>query len=430
MASKIERVLVLDDNDAQNLFWEVLLPEFEFKVFKSRAGAEGLEIVENENIQLVIVAWELGSMSGALFVQKVRNTRKRKRLPCLIYSKRMSPEDVAISKEIGIENILSVPLNKDLARKNIKQIIEAQQSLGPIETKLRAMEDCLAERRPTEVLKIASPELERKGPHLPRYKTILADTFVMIGQFDKAEKIIKEAIELDPSYLPAKYVQARCYTMQAKHDEAIAILDSLTKSSPKNLQNLLNLGNAYVEADRVNEAKEVVSKFKDLDPGATEIKDTEGKIALKEGDLPLAAQLLAETDNGDEIARFYNSLGISYIAKGDFEKGIETYLNAVKILADKAKLHLLFFNLGMAYRKKSDFNNSFHYLCESYIAEPGFEKSYNAIARAVGEFKDQSMDLPLSKIGLVKATRKKYLEDHPEVAEKIREKLEKVKGKT
>lgn len=424
VSAPIERVLVLDDNDGQALFWEMLLPEFKFTVFKSRAGAEGLDLVERENIQMIIFAWELSNMPGTLFIQKARSSRKRKRMPCLIYSKRMSPEDVAIAKEVGVENILPMPLNKESARTMIQQIIEREMNLSPTEVKLRKMEDCLAAGHPTDVLKMVGSEVTKKGPHLPRYKTIMAETFLVMGQFEKAEKMLREALELDPNYLQAKYLQARCFTAQGKHDQAIAILDAASNSSPKNIQSMVNLGSAYVEADDLEGAKKAISRIKDLDPGSEETKDVEGKIALKEGNVSLAAELFATTQNGDDIARFYNSLGISLIAKTQYDKGIETYQSAIKVLNTRAKVHLLLFNLGLAYRKKSDADNSFQSLCESYLQEPSFEKAYNAIARAVGEFKKENKPLPIEKIRLVKEARKKYVDSNPRIAEKLRKKME------
>ena len=424
MANQIERLLVLEDNDAQTLFWEMLIPEFNIQVFKSRAGAEALEIVEKENIQMVVVAWELKSMPGTAFVQKARATRKRRRMPFLIYSSRMTAEDVSFAKDLGLDNLLPLPLDKTAARAMLQGIIERESAISPMEIKLRKMEDCLAEGRPSDVLKLVGPDVSKKGSHQPRYKTIIGETFLLCGQMEKAEKAIKEALELDPDYLPAKYLLARYYTIAGKHDDAIAMLDHMSNSNPKNMQTLVNLGSAYISADRVDEAKETVAKAKNLDLDTQDIKDVEGKIAVKEGNLSLAAQLFSETENGDEVARFYNSLAISLVAKGNFDKGIETYQSAIKILGNKAKLYLLFFNLALAYRKHGDHAQSLTYLCECYIADPGFERAYAAIARAVAEFKVEKKELPMSQITLVKDTRRRYFEENPKAAEKIKARLE------
>ena len=146
---------------------------------------------------------------------------------------------------------------------------------------------------------------------------------------------------------------------------------------------------------------------------------------MKEGNIGLAAQLLSETQNGDEIARFYNSMGISMVAKGDFDSGIETYQSAIKILSSKTKLHLLFFNLALAYRKKGDTKNEAAYFCESYVTEPSFEKAYASIARVVQEAKSKGVTLNTESLNAASVRRKTFLIENPKAAEKIKERLEK-----
>jgi len=109
--------------------------------------------------------------------------------------------------------------------------------------------------------------------------------------------------------------------------------------------------------------------------------------ALKEATFSCGVQLIAETENGNELARVFNNLAISQVAKGDFDKGIVTYNNAMRMLADKARLYLLQYNLGLAYRKKGALDKSLKELAASYTSEPSFEKAYVAIARVVQELK-------------------------------------------
>jgi tetratricopeptide (TPR) repeat protein len=321
--------------------------------------------------------------------------------------------------------VISLPFDRAKVKETLQFIMDAEAKPNPIESKLRVMEECLAEGRPTEALKMFGPDLSKKGPHLPRYKTAVAETFLQIGNIEKAQKSIAEALEIDPVFLPALYLKARIYTITGKHDEAIDVLKTVSEKSPKNIQSLLNLGSAYISGDKIEEAQKTVDAISLLDPDNKDVNDNKGKIALKKGDLSLAAQLLSETQNGDEIARFYNSLGISMVAKGDFDKGIETYQSAIKILSNKAKTHLLFFNLALAYRKKGDTSNELGYFCESYVAEPSFEKAYASIARALQEAKSKGLTVNKQQIQAAAERRANFLKENPAIAEKVAEKMQK-----
>jgi tetratricopeptide (TPR) repeat protein len=427
LATLIDKVIVIDESDANVLFWEMLLPDLKLQVFKARAGAEALEIIEKESIPMAIVAWELTSMPGTILMQKARESRKRRRMPFLIYSKRMTDEDVALARELGSESIISLPFDKEKVKETLQKIITEESNPNPIEVKLRKMEECLAEGKPTEVLKMIGPDVSKKGPHIPRYKTIVAETFFQIGNLDKAFKAVKEALEQDGAYRPAHFLMGRLYTASGKHDEAIEVVKSFSEKSPKNIQALLQLGSAYISADKLDDAKKTVEQVMVLDRENQAVNDNKGKIALKEGNIALAAQLLSETQNGDEIARFYNSIGISMVAKGDFDKGIDTYHSALKILSSKTKVHLLYFNLAIAYRKKGDKANELNFFCESYTSEPSFEKAYASIARALQEARAKGIQPNQQQLKTAAEKRSAYLLENPGVAEKIKEKLEKAK---
>ncbi|MEI6398217.1 MAG: hypothetical protein WCO71_05555, partial [Pseudomonadota bacterium] len=62
MANLIEKVIIVDESDGNVLFWEMLLTDLKLTIFKARTGAKALEVIEKEDIQLAIVAWELSSI--------------------------------------------------------------------------------------------------------------------------------------------------------------------------------------------------------------------------------------------------------------------------------------------------------------------------------------------------------------------------------
>jgi tetratricopeptide (TPR) repeat protein len=169
--------------------------------------------------------------------------------------------------------------------------------------------------------------------------------------------------------------------------------------SPKNITTLLSLGGAYVDADRHQEAQSVFQTVSALDPDSQDLKDARGKLAFKEGDVPLAAQLLAETQNGDAIARYFNNLAIALAHGGKFDKAIETYENAIKLLVTKARLSSLHYNLGLACAKKGDLARAFRELATSYKGDPTFEKAYVALARVSKQMKEagQTYDAALAR---------------------------------
>ena len=112
----IERVLILDDNTKNSLFFEMILKDIGVKdIFTSPTGDDALQLANQKHVQFVICAWELSGMPGTVFVQKL-DQKKRMFVPCIIYSKRMEEDDVTLTKELGFQNILAMPFERNRQR--------------------------------------------------------------------------------------------------------------------------------------------------------------------------------------------------------------------------------------------------------------------------------------------------------------------------
>jgi tetratricopeptide (TPR) repeat protein len=406
--ANVDRYLILDEVEANILFFQVLLEELgKSHIHTATNGSEAEQIVSRENIQFVITAWEMDVMPGTVFIQRVRRA-KRKNLPCLIFSKKMNEQEIRLTKELGIKNILGMPFQREDAKQLILSMIEDEEKVSTFEKKIRKIESLIQENRPAEALKLVDASVTKKSPERPRVKTAVANIWLLIQQYKKSENSILEALTENPDYAPAKHLLARLYSITNRKDEAIKVLEEMAEKSPKNISTLLSLGSAYVNADQHDKAKGVFAKVEAIDADNKDLKDEQGLLAFKEGNFDLAAKFLAETDNGDELARHFNNLAIAYTTTSDFTRAIATYRTAIKLLSDKAKLHLLHYNLGLALRKDKQLEASFEELCKSYIIDPSYEKAYAGLARVAKEMKQQGVNLDIELVASVKEARGQF----------------------
>ncbi len=412
--ANIDRFIIVDETEANILFFQVLLEELgKSLIYTATNGPEGEQVVKRENIQFVVCAWEMDIMSGTVFVQKVKKA-KRKNIPCLIFTKRMSEQEVKLTKELGIKNILGMPFDREEAKNLIRQMIEQEENISPLEKKVRKIESLIQENKPAEALKLIDASVTKKSPFRPRVKTNVGHIWLLIKQYKKSEVALEEALKEDPDYAPAKHLLARLYSETDRKNEAIKVLEDMAENSPNNITTLLNLGSAYVTAERHQDARDTFNKVEKIDSDNAELKDERGKLAFKEGDFDLAAKFLAETENGDELARHFNNMAIAYTQVGDYQKAVETYRNAIKLLSDRAKIHLLHYNLGLGLRKNGNLTEAFEELCKSYLSDPSFEKAYASLARVAKEMKAKKLDIDGNFVKKVKEARQAYKEENPE----------------
>ena len=322
-------------------------------------------------------------------------------------SKRMTDEDVTLTKELGFQDVLGMPFDKEKARETILRIIESEEHVTSEEKKLRKIEALIGEGDLKEALKLFDNKLT-SGKNKSRALIALAEIWLQTKNFEKAEQVLGEILDEEPDCTNALRLKAKLYSLTNRHDEAIVALEMMIQKSPKNIKSLLCLGSVYVDANQLDKAKGVFDKVEKIDSENSQLNDEKGKMAFKEGDIPLAAQLLAETEAGEELARHFNNLAIAKVASEQFDEGIQTYKNAIQLLSDKAKLHQLHYNLGLAWKKKGDMEQGFILLCQSYLIDPSFEKAYIALARVSKELKAEGKKLDAKLVNKVKIARQKY----------------------
>lgn len=403
----IERALVLDKNDANQLVFDVVLPTIGIKdIVKARVPAEALKLIEEKEIHLLVTAWELDGMTGAAFVQRLHAVPKRRRIPVVICSKDLSGESAKLLKDLGIETFFAMPLSKDKVTPAVRALVEYERQLSPQETHLRAIEDLVADNRVDDAMAMAGPELSVKGPLYVRAQTLLGELFLLKGDRERAEQCLRAALGDKPDHVPAVYMLSRCLSAQGKHAEAIETLKALAGVSPLNVLTLTNLGAAYTNASRMQEAKQVLESACEIDPDSQSVKDERGKIALKEGDRETAMQLLGTTQNPGEIARYLNSMGVAASLAGQFDEAVATYRDALRLLSDKTHTHVIEYNMGLAFKKKGDLASALRVMGRSYLACPSFEKSLAGFVRVSQEMREKGMAVDEALVSEVAKTRK------------------------
>lgn len=76
--------------------------------------------------------------------------------------------------------------------------------------------------------------------------------------YDTAEKELKQAIQVDPSYEIAHYNLGKVYQKQRKWDKAAEAFEAAVQRAPNNANYNYDLGEAYLEAKKVDQAEKAL----------------------------------------------------------------------------------------------------------------------------------------------------------------------------
>jgi DNA-binding response OmpR family regulator len=117
-------VLLLDGDPRMLEIEKNVLGDLGFsKIFMGRDGEDGLRIMENNPISLVITDWNMRPMDGIEFIRRVRGRTDSPdcRVPIILLTAQAEPEDVRTARDSGITEFVVKPFT---VKRLIDRIIE------------------------------------------------------------------------------------------------------------------------------------------------------------------------------------------------------------------------------------------------------------------------------------------------------------------
>ena len=244
-----KKILIVDDQKAFHIMLKTMLTNQGAKEISFAESADqAIKLTTHDQYDIYLFDYNLGSgRNGAQLLDYLKHNQL---IPnhslCFIITGDNDKGMVLTAIEKSPDDYLMKPfsqvqLNNRLAaaaqRKNIFQGI------------FQAMED--------ENYKLAISICQKKMISTPKYrslcKTLLADIYIKIGQFDAAEAILKPLVDLRPLVRPSISL-GKAYFIQKKYTEAIQVLVRLIEHAPLQMEAYQWLARAYKSDGQLSKA--------------------------------------------------------------------------------------------------------------------------------------------------------------------------------
>lgn len=115
-------IMVIDDSIVIRKMIEIALEEEDFNIITAMSGKEGLETIEKESPNLVILDMMLPDMNG---IDVLKTIKTEKNLPVIMLSGKDSPQLIESAKEIGVDDFLPKPFRDEELVEKVKTLIGA-----------------------------------------------------------------------------------------------------------------------------------------------------------------------------------------------------------------------------------------------------------------------------------------------------------------
>jgi CheY-like chemotaxis protein/DNA-binding MarR family transcriptional regulator len=114
-------IMVIDDSIVIRKMIEIALEEEDYNIITAISGKEGLETIEKESPNLVILDMMLPDMNG---IEVLKTIKTEKKLPVIMLSGKDSPQLIETAKEVGVDDFLPKPFRDEELVEKVKTLIE------------------------------------------------------------------------------------------------------------------------------------------------------------------------------------------------------------------------------------------------------------------------------------------------------------------
>jgi CheY-like chemotaxis protein len=123
---KSHTVLVIEDNE-ELLHLMVKLLEREYQVLTAGNGKDGITIIENEDVDLIVSDIMMPEMDGIEFCKHIKNELEYSHIPVILLTAKNKEEDRAMAYESGADGFISKPFNLAVLHARIKNLLKSRE---------------------------------------------------------------------------------------------------------------------------------------------------------------------------------------------------------------------------------------------------------------------------------------------------------------
>ncbi len=107
------KILSVDDSKTIRMLLKRLFTPFVCELFEAGDGQEGLEVVNREKPDLIILDYNMPVMDGVTMLRQMRENPEFKRLPVIMLTAEASPEIIGTVARLGVRDYVTKPFDSD-----------------------------------------------------------------------------------------------------------------------------------------------------------------------------------------------------------------------------------------------------------------------------------------------------------------------------
>jgi protein O-mannosyl-transferase len=200
------------------------------------------------------------------------------------------------------------------------------------------------------------------------------------AMYANAETFWQTTLRRNPNCPMAHYNLGLAYFQQGRLDDAIAQYQKVLQIDPLETDALNNLGSAYLQKGRLDEAVAHYQKALAIKPDSAETHYNLGNALFQQGrtDQAMAQYQMALAIKPDSAEAHYN-LGNAFLQQGQMDQAMAQYQNALALKPDYAEAHN---NLGNVFIQQERAEEAIAHFRKALALKPDYADAHNNLGGA------------------------------------------------
>jgi two-component system, cell cycle response regulator len=118
-----KKILLIDDSSVNNLLLQNVLEDEKFNVLVAFNGKEGLDLINGEKPDLILLDIMMPRMDGIEVLQKIISDEATSKIPVIMLTAKTDKADRQISLDMGAADFITKPVNLDELLSKINGIL-------------------------------------------------------------------------------------------------------------------------------------------------------------------------------------------------------------------------------------------------------------------------------------------------------------------
>lgn len=300
-------------------------------------------------IDLILMAWDLPGMNGAVLIQRLRKVLKLKTI-VLIVAPPLKAEEKPLLKEMGVDDVFEKPLDTAHFLQRLSGILQLKQYNTKRSTAEMKVRRLLAARRTTEAMNQLDVVLKDKRVSDSIKKELEASVEFQTHNYAKALALAIDALKLSKGghQLGLLNLAGQAFLKLGQLESAVKCLERAKQLSPLNFERLFALAECYLALGQTEAADREVREVLRLDPLNAMAIEIQAKVDLELG-RKMDPRLGLPSAAFKRIAIACNNRGVALLNAGRNSEARLLYERTLNLLPEEEGQGVIPYNLALAY---------------------------------------------------------------------------------